>query len=146
MNLAHLHLLLNHFPIIGTFFAAAFLIAGMLMKENKYQVAAAYILMFTLVMSAGAYFTGDPAEDAVKKLGTCANTEAIEEHDDMAKFGLITMILLGAGSAVAVWMNSKKDVRVVRIYQFLTITTIICFLLMSYIGYLGGKIHHPEIQ
>ena len=38
MNDAHLHLLVNHFPIIGTVFGLGVLISGILLKNNSVKI------------------------------------------------------------------------------------------------------------
>lgn len=57
MNDAHLHLLFNHFPIVGLFFGFGILIAG-IFKKNKLLLNVAYIVfIFCMVFGKTAMFT-----------------------------------------------------------------------------------------
>jgi hypothetical protein len=46
MNDAHLHLVVNHFPIIGTIFGLGILVTGMIVKNNTLKNTA-YVLFAT---------------------------------------------------------------------------------------------------
>ena len=57
MNDAHLHLAVNHFPIIGTILGLGILIAGIILKNNSVKNTA-YCLFIVAAIFAALYFTG----------------------------------------------------------------------------------------
>ena len=70
MSLVHLHLVLNHFSIIGSFFALAFLVYGIVRKNETMNNAGRMIFVFVVCVTLPVYFTGEPAEEAVEHLIT----------------------------------------------------------------------------
>ena len=65
MNDAHLHLLVNHFPIIGTIFALGILIAGIFLKNNSIKNTAFILLIIATIFGAISMSTGEGAEEIV---------------------------------------------------------------------------------
>ncbi|QDV85841.1 hypothetical protein TBK1r_48570 [Stieleria magnilauensis] len=66
MDLAHLHLLLNHFPIIGTLFGVGFLAYGVIRSDDRIANAGKVVLVLMALMTIPAYFTGEPAEKVIR--------------------------------------------------------------------------------
>ncbi|MCI0564610.1 MAG: hypothetical protein MN733_39585, partial [Nitrososphaera sp.] len=68
MNLAHVHLLLNHFPVIGTVFGFLFLAYAMAKKSEELKKVSLGIFVLIALIALPVYFTGEPAEEVVKHL------------------------------------------------------------------------------
>ena len=66
MNDAHLHLLVNHFPIIGTIFGLGILIAGIIFKNNAVKNVSYVIFIVTAIFALIAMSTGEGAEEIVE--------------------------------------------------------------------------------
>jgi uncharacterized membrane protein len=66
MNDAHLHMVVNHFPIIGTIFGLGILIAGILLKNNAVKNTAYVLLIIAAVFGFASMSTGEGAEELVK--------------------------------------------------------------------------------
>ena len=66
MNLTHLHLALNHLPVLGPAFALALLLFGVWRRSEDIKKAALGAFLLIAVFSVPAYMTGEPAEDGVK--------------------------------------------------------------------------------
>ena len=88
MNLAHVHLLLNHIPVIAVPIGLIFLVHS-LWKSNVQQMRFAYLFLFLTSLSVIAVFlTGEPAEEIIEHLPGV--TEAlIEVHEEAGLFSLI---------------------------------------------------------
>src|ERR1044071_2561146 len=87
-NLAHLHLLLNHFPTVGLTVAFALLIVSIIsdseaMKHDTMKPTALGILFGIAVMTLPVFTTGLSAERTVKDLAGIS-MEAIRAHEDSA--------------------------------------------------------------
>jgi uncharacterized membrane protein len=52
MNDAHLHMLVNHFPIIGTLLGLGILITGLLLKNNSVKNTAYALFIIAVIFGA----------------------------------------------------------------------------------------------
>ncbi len=144
MNLAHVHLILNHIPVIGIPIALLFLGYGLSKKNDGTQRIALFILVGLAAVALTVYFTGEPAEELVENLPGVAES-FIEAHEDAALFSLILTLIVGASALVAIWFqgDSKKS----RLLNF-SVFGIACLAAISlfYTANLGGKVRHTELR
>jgi hypothetical protein len=68
MNLSHLHLMINHLPIIGSMIGGLVLAFAIWQKSNHTKIAAYGVLIVSSVGAAVAYLTGEPAEELVENI------------------------------------------------------------------------------
>jgi uncharacterized membrane protein YeaQ/YmgE (transglycosylase-associated protein family) len=146
MNPVHLHLLLNHLPVIGTVVAIALL--GYAVLRRSPELVRVGLGMFVLLALAGAvvYLTGEPAEELVE--GLPGVSEAIlERHEEAALFATI---LLGVVGAVALGGLLAFRTRATGIPRGFAAAALLLALLpagaMGYTANLGGQIRHTEIR
>ena len=64
MNLPHVHLLLNHFPIIGTIIALALFLFALIGKSDDLKRASLVIFAGIALLSIPTYMSGNGAEEA----------------------------------------------------------------------------------
>lgn len=144
MTLVHLHLLLNHIPIIGALFALLLFTAA---RVRRGTVSTKFALGFTAGVAAVAvavYFTGGAAEDAVEKLAGVTEG-AIHRHEEAAELATIAFGILGGLSLLALLLfRSKEMPRWVGLGGI--IGTLAVSALMGWTANLGGQIRHTEIQ
>lgn len=145
MDAVHIHLLLNHIPVLGSIFGVPLLGYALLRKSDELKQLALAILVFTALVAIPVYLTGEPAEDAVENLAGVSEA-IIEQHEDGAKVSLILSIITGALSlAGIVLMKIKKEtagwfVLLPLIFSFATAVS------MARTANLGGQIRHTEIR
>lgn len=146
MDQAHLHLVLNHFPILGTLFGSILLIVGAFKKSRTLQKAALLTLVGVALFTLPAYYTGEAAEHATEHM-IGSSHDMLEEHEELAEKGLVVALVLGAVSLV-LWFfihrNRHKDYT--KFSWIVVGLSIISFLLMALIGNHGGKIRRPELR
>lgn len=145
MNQTHVHLLITHLPIFGSFFGAMVLAYGLFSKSYSTKIAA-YLLLIISAAGAGiAYLTGEGAEETVEDLPGV--TEAvIEQHEDFAIFALIGLVSVGVLSLVGAYFTAKKS-SFTKTFAYITLAlSVIAFGLVARTGYLGGQIRHTEIR
>ena len=144
MNFAHLHLILNHIPVVGIPVALAFLTYGIYVKNQASQRFALLVLVGLAAVVLPVYFTGEPAEEVVEHLPGVAES-FIEAHEDAAMFSLILTLLSGATAFVAFWF--QKDPKKSRVLNF-GVMAIASLAVMSllYTANLGGKVRHTELR
>lgn len=144
MNLAHLHLILNHIPVIGIPTALVFLVYGIYVKHQPLQRFALLVLVALAAVVLPVYFTGEPAEEIVEHLPGVAES-FIEAHEDAALFSLIITLITGAAAVIALWFqNDPKKSR----WMNFGVMAVACLAVLSllYTANLGGKVRHTELR
>lgn len=144
MSTVHLHLLLNHVPVIGTVIGLCLLAYAVLRKDEG--VARVTLGMFAvLALLAGAVFlTGEPAEEAVE--GLAGVSEAIiERHEEAAL--LSTIALGGLGMLCLGALVSFRRRPLPRIVPVILLAAgLLPAGAMAWTANLGGQIRHSEIR
>src|SRR5215831_2560373 len=143
MNLAHVHLLLNHFPTIGFGIGLALYVAAMIGKKDDLKRASLVILFLIAAVAIPTYMSGNAAEEVLKDKGV--SSSAIRAHEDAALWAFIVMQITGFLAWLSLWQY-----RVVRRVPGWTTPVILILSLMSFAAMartanLGGEIRHPEI-
>ena len=146
MDAVHIHLLLNHIPVIGTIFAVPLFAYALLRKSDELKRLALIILVFAAIVAIPVYLTGEPAEEAVEKLAGVSHT-IIEEHEDAAKISMIFLMMTGALSLVGLFlMRTKKAFAAGWFVLISLLFSVITAGLMARTANLGGQIRHSEIR
>src|SRR5574343_58663 len=107
MNEAHIHMLVNHFPIIGLFFGLGVLLFGVVKKNLTLKSTAYVMLIICVIFGQLAMMTGDKAEHFVEDLPGSTH-KIIHEHEEAAEAFMIPMYILGLVSIVGLYAQSKK--------------------------------------
>ncbi len=144
MNDAHLHMVVNHFPIIGLFFGIAILVYGILKKNQEILNIAYTIFIFSMIMGKISMFSGEKAEDIVENLGI--SRDIIHNHEEIAESFMKIMYLLGLSSILALFANAKKHSKAFLLAYFILIISIVGAVLAKPVGTSGGEIRHTEIR
>lgn len=145
MSDVHLHLLLNHLPILGTLFAFVLGLYGALRRQPDVVRAALLALVVTGIGSVAALRTGEGAEDAVEHLPGVSES-ILHEHEEAAESANIAAILLAvAALGVLVWRRTKPDIGTPATAVVLA-GALVVFGLMARVGNLGGQVRHTEIR
>ena len=145
MNAVHMHLLLNHFPVIGTLLGGAVLLWGTLKQQVPVQKTGAFLLLLMAIVAIPVYLTGEPAEDAVENLpGLSENM--VELHEEAAGLAMVIMELTGIAAAWALWLSWKNAAKGRSVFWVAAVLSLFSFAAMARTGYYGGKIRHTEIR
>ena len=144
MSQVHLHLLITHLPVFGSILGAFVLGYGLWAKSNQTKNAAYFIFIISSIGAAIAYLTGEGAEEAVEDIqGVTENL--IKVHEDAAMYALISLIVLGVLSLIALAVGRFKTSWIKSTAFIILIVSLISFGLVARTGYLGGQIRHTEI-
>ena len=145
MDSLHIHLLLNHFPVIGTLMGIATLLLGFAFRSDAVKRASLVILLGMAFMAVPVYLTGEPAEETVEN-AIGVSEPLIEEHEHAALPAFIAMGVLGV-IAVAALLISFRATRFANLgFAATFIVSLIAFGLMARTANLGGQIRHAEIR
>jgi len=71
MNLAHLHLLLNHFPIIGTIVGLGLFLVSLVGKNADLRRASLIVLAVIALVAIPTFFSGVGAQGRLKMIPAC---------------------------------------------------------------------------
>src|SRR6187431_3272078 len=145
MNDAHLHMAVNHFPIIGIIFGFGILIAGLVLK-NKTLINTSFVLfIIAAIFGAISMGTGEGAEELVEDMPNIGK-QIIHEHEELAEKLAVLLYVLGALSLGGLYLNFKNNAKA-KLFSFLIlgIATAGLFLVQK-VGTSGGEIRHTEIR
>jgi uncharacterized membrane protein len=143
-NWEHWHLLLNHFPIIGTIIALCLFVFAILAKNEEWKRASLGIFAFTAIMAILAFVSGNGAGLSLESRPG-VTLQMVNRHEGAAELALFLMLITGALSLIALW-EYRGDSRP----SGWVIPTILLFAAltcgqMARTGNLGGVLSHPEV-
>jgi hypothetical protein len=145
MDLAHIHLLLNHFPTIGTIIGGGLFLLSLITKSDDLKRASLVVLLGIALISIPTYMSGNGAADAIKSLPGVSKS-LIETHEGTALVAIFFMLATGAFAWLGLWQFR----RLARIPSWnlavILVLTLVSFGLMARASNLGGEIRHAEIR
>jgi uncharacterized membrane protein len=145
MNDAHLHLIVNHFPIIGTILGLGILITGIILKSNAVKNTAYSLFIVAAVFAFFSMATGEGAEEMVEDFPNIGK-HIIHEHEEMAEKLALILYLLGIVSLIGFYLNIKNNSRA-NLVSFVAVGLgFIGVFLAQKTGTSGGEIRHTEIR
>jgi uncharacterized membrane protein len=139
--MAYLHLLSNHFPILGSLFGILLLVVALLKPNLNTTFSAYIILIISGIGGIVAYFTGEPAEESIEHVRGISH-KVIHIHEEMAENSLFFIFLLTATAIIGLWAERAKWESTKKIELFALVVGIVAFILFAFTGYLGGHIRH----
>jgi uncharacterized membrane protein len=145
MNDAHLHLLVNHLPIIGTIFGLGILIAGIVFKNNAVKNVSYVIFIVAAIFAAVSMSTGEGAEELVEDMPSVGK-QIIHEHEEIAEKLAIILYILGAVSLLGLYTNIKNHSKSKLISFLILVIALVGVVLAKSVGTSGGEIRHTEIR
>ena len=145
MNTAHFHLMVNHLPLVGVLIGLFVLAFGVFFKKEDIIRTATGIFIFSSLMSAAAFLSGEEAEEVVEDMQGVSET-MIHIHEESAELFLIMTTILGIG-AILVLILSFTQARYKTICNYcLLILSVITLVISFNTGNSGGQIRHSEIR
>ena len=143
MSQVHLHLLITHLPIFGSVLGALVLGYGIWSKSMHTQVAAYFLFVIAAIGAGIAYLTGEGAEEAVENIQGISES-IIGQHEDFGMYALVSLIILGLASLMAIYVTLKKSSFAQTVSIIILVISLVSFVLVARTGYLGGQIRHTE--
>ena len=145
MNYAHVHIVLNHVPSIGTVVGVAFFIASLVQKNERLQKVSLEILALMALALLPTYVSGNAAQQIIRSRSDVPQA-LIEVHQNSAIITLFLMIITGTLAWFGLWQfrrfsrPSSGNSIAVLIFSVLTAF----FILRT--ANMGGEISHGEIR
>src|SRR5436190_14432243 len=108
MDLAHVHLLLNHWPILGSLIALAlYALALATNSDDLKQVSLAFYALLAL-LAVPTYISGNAADEVLKKTANWP-TDLVHAHQGAAMLGLIFIEITGLAAFIGLWQYSRMS-------------------------------------
>lgn len=145
MNTAHLHLMINHLPIIGLFFAILFNLLAIFRNYIELKKISCWLYVLLALISVLAISTGDGAGEIVRTWPGISE-ESIEYHETWGYAFFYGLIAIGVLSIAAVWFSKDNLFRLKKFNIGTLVLAVLLFFLSFQTGSTGGKIRHPELQ
>jgi uncharacterized membrane protein len=145
MNDAHLHLVVNHFPIIGTILGLGVLIAGILFKSNTIKNVSYVLFIIAAIFAYLSIRTGGGAAQVVKNMPDITK-DIIHTHAEMAQTFALVLYILGAVSLLGLYANIKKHSKANIVCFLVVVIAAIGAYVAQQVGTSGGEIRHTEIR
>jgi hypothetical protein len=144
IDIAHVHLMLNHLPVIGAPILLLILTIGLVRGSRDLVTVSLALIIGLGVATALVYLTGEPAEELLERRPWFPES-LTESHEESALVALIGTLVTGVLAAAAlvlrrgIW-SGRWLPRIV--WGALTAST----LLLGWTAWSGGQIRHDEIR
>ena len=145
MNDAHLHLVVNHLPIIIPIAAVVVLVAGFILKSEVVKRVSYFLFVVAAICTMPAFATGEGAEEVAEGLPGVTE-HLIHEHEEKAEGFAILNYLLGLISLVGIWASWKQKQFAKWIAIVVFLFAIVVIIKGREVGTSGGEIRHTEIR
>lgn len=140
---AHLHVALNHLPIMGIPVLAGLLLIGLLRRSRDLILTGSALLVLFGPITLATKFGGEQAEEAVEGQ-SWFNEATVESHEEAANLATIASLLTAVAAAV-VWWRQRRTPELNR-YGAVSLLVLvgITMILLANTGLKGGAIRHDE--
>jgi hypothetical protein len=145
VNAAHVHLLINHIPVLGALFALLLFLAGLVMRSRDVTKVALLAMVLVALSAIPTYLTGPPAERIVEDLPGVTEA-AIAQHEESAGVSLAAVEVLGLLALVGLAVSRGGRAVPTWIVVVVLILAVATSGLMARTANLGAKIRHTEIR
>jgi uncharacterized membrane protein len=145
MNFAHLHLLLNHFPVLGAMIGVALFVISFFGKNEDLRRSSLIVFVAMALLAIPTFLSGVAAQQPLLQ-NPSVSAALIQRHEGSAILSFWFMEFTGALALIGLWRNYRAPGT-----ARWTVWAVLCFSLltvglMARTGNTGGDINHPEIR
>ncbi|NUM30896.1 MAG: hypothetical protein HUU47_01050 [Bacteroidetes bacterium] len=145
MEPVHIHLLINHIPILGGIFATALIFFGIILKNETVKKVAYFTFIVSALFVLPANKSGEGAEEIVEKIAG-VNERMIEHHEEKADFAMWSSIITGIVSSMGLYLSYKNS-KISGVISFVVfVVSLVSIYFLWGAGESGGKIRHTELS
>lgn len=147
MNLSwtHVHLLLNHFPIIGAIAALIIFIVGAIRQSRPVKQTSYWIFFLMALLAIPVYYSGTQAYAMVESLPEIPEAQ-IHRHREVAEWSFIGLEIIGALSLMGILIARRDKLAPSWCNATFLVVAIAATGLVSWAGLHGGTIRHTEVR
>jgi uncharacterized membrane protein len=144
MNWPHIHLLLNHVPVLGVLFGLILAVVAFWLNHAELKKIALWVSLVAGAAAGLVYFTGEQAEEALLRAPGIPQPLVLA-HDDAAFYAVVAAVVLAVLSVVALVLMRRKARWPGWLAPAWFLVAVLTAGLISWTANLGGRIRHPEI-
>jgi hypothetical protein len=145
MDVGHLHLMLNHVPVLGAPALLALLAWGLAGRIPAVTRGAIWLALALAVVTAVVYLTGEAAEELVEGLPTFQEP-LVERHEEVALWATLILAATGFAAAAALWRSRRGATISTALARVVLVGLLASTLAVGVTAWTGGPIGHPELR
>jgi len=145
MDMGHLHLMLNHLPVLGAPALLALLAWGLAGEIPAVTRAALWLTVALAVVTGVVHLTGEAAEELVEGLPTFQE-QLVEYHEEVALWATLILIATGCLAAAALWRSRRGATMSLALRRVVLVGLLASTVAVGVTAWTGGPIGHPELR
>jgi hypothetical protein len=143
VNFDHLHLLLNHVPIIGFFVGVGLFVASFTGTNEDLRRSALIIFAAVALLTIPTFASGVGADRSIAGEPGISDV-LVKRHEGAAMLGLWFVEATGAAAVMVLWRSRRTSGSPRKGLATVLVLAIVAAVLMGRTGNTGGDIRHPE--
>lgn len=145
MNPTHLHLMLNHVPVLGTVFGLGLLAFAFWRRSDELKKTALGLFVLVALLAVPVYLTGEPAEHAIDRLPGVSKP-VIERHEEAAGIAFTGLVVLGVAALLGLLVFRRARIVPPWFGWVILCASVVVGGLMIWTANIGGQVRHTEIR
>ena len=141
----HLHIVLNHFPLIGSIFVLGLLIASAYMKSDDLRRVSLILFVVLGLVAIPVYITGAAAGWAYQGRPDMS-IEILTAHRDAGLLAFVFLGLTGTASWLVLWRERRFGRSSNAGFCAVLVLALLALLTIIEAGSLGGTVLRPELR
>jgi uncharacterized membrane protein len=148
MNAPHIHLMLNHLPVIGLALGLLILLVGLLKKNATVLVVALSITAVAGISSYPTMYSGGASEHYLEEHEQefQIDHDLLHEHEEAAEIAFWPTVITGIISVLGLFAMYKGFSWTNKVALVVLVLGILSMGLLYQTSNSGGKIRHPELN
>ncbi len=145
INWAHVHLIINHFPVVGSLGGVLLLVYALIRKSEEVKMVSLGVFVLIALVTFPVFFTGEAAQHVIKNLPGVTDTY-IGRHEEMADLSIVLMEILGVLALTGLVLLKRLGAIPKLVVLLVLVMSLITAAVVGFTANLGGQIRHTEIR
>jgi hypothetical protein len=148
MSIIHLHLILNHIPIIWLGFTLVLLLICLGLNSHLIKQISMGFFLLVAIVTVPTYLTGQISEEVAKETLTYIHNLAhfVEHHEEAATFTFIASSILGFLSLSWLILDKRFPQAAKWLMPVILLAALVTGALYFATANIGGQIRRPDIR
>ena len=140
MDPVHLHLMLNHAPVLLLPLGSFLLLVALAVRHAELRTLSLIFVVVGALLAIPVFLTGEPAEDRVEGLPGVTGA-VVHRHEEAAEVALVLTLAAGA-AALGGWILARRRApAVVALLLGLAASAA-----LARAAFYGGQVRHTELR
>ncbi len=145
MNLAQIHLLIVHLPVLGSLIVLYLGVKAIRNQDITTYKGFYWASILMAITASIAYFTGPETAVWVKAHISDYNKDIVENHALWGRIGFSVGILAGLLGVMSIANYAQEEKPHKSIPWILLVITVLLVIIFGYTAHLGGYIRRPDL-